>query len=222
MKQAFFTHFLSLSFLFLPRLIMTDNEVMPEWCFLASFPQVWMEDCQIIDSLERIQLCITWENSNDLFSSWGVRKLRVNWAQENRTINYLRNSNYLFSSWEPRRLRAYLPTLLVFPVDYQKTGPATGLPEIFWVLPDFSQPDTIVQKVKFGQRLFTMQKVRSIVPKTGFLSERALKLVGRWRPFSCFMTASLRSVACNMVESTVRELVCFGFDFDRGGDFVWD
>ena len=36
----------------------------------------------------------------------------------------------------------------------------------------------------------------------------------------CFMTASLRSVACDMVESTMCELVCFGFDFDRGGIFV--
>ena len=35
-----------------------------------------------------------------------------------------------------------------------------------------------------------------------------------------FMTASLRSIARDTVESTVRELVCFGFDFDRGGGFA--
>ena len=44
--------------------------------------------------------------------------------------------------WGP----ACLPTLPVFPVDYRKSGPATGLPKILWFLPDFNQPGTSVQK----------------------------------------------------------------------------
>ena len=56
---------------------------------------------------------------------------------------------------------AHLLTLTVFPVDYRKAGPATGLPEFLSFLPDFSQPDKSVQKI-------------------GFLLEHALKLLRRW------------------------------------------
>ena len=83
-----------------------------EWCFLPSFPQVWMEDYRMIDSLEQIELFITWENSNysaiEVLESgeWiELKRIELFIIWEIRTIYYLRNSNYLFSSWEPRRLR---------------------------------------------------------------------------------------------------------------------
>ena len=34
------------------------------------------------------------------------------------------------------------------------------------------------------------------------------------------MTASLRSVACDVVESSMRKLVCFGSDFDHDGELL--
>ena len=34
------------------------------------------------------------------------------------------------------------------------------------------------------------------------------------------MTASLRSVACDVVESSMRQLVCFGSDFDHDGELL--
>ena len=55
--------------------------------------------------LSRANRTIYFLRKFELFSSWGPRKLRVNRAQKNRTIYYLRNSNYLFCGWEPRKLR---------------------------------------------------------------------------------------------------------------------
>ena len=59
---------------------------------------------------------------------------------------------------------AYLPTLPVFPVEYRKTGPATGPPEILWFLPEFNQPDTSVHKNwnSVGARPETAGKMKAI------------------------------------------------------------
>ena len=81
---------------------------------------------------------------------------------------------------------AKLPTLPVFPVEYRKTAPATGLPEILG-LPDFSQADTSVQKRGLVSKL-------ALKPKT----------VGKAKAMTV-MTTSLRSVASDMVEPCVCE-----------------
>ena len=55
-------------------------------CLLASFPQVWMEAYRIIDSLEQIELFITWENSN--YSAVEVPS-KVESESSSRESNYL-------------------------------------------------------------------------------------------------------------------------------------
>ena len=57
------------------------------WTFYSAVEN--LESWEWIE-LKRIELFITWEIRNYLFSSWEPRRLRVNWAQENRTIYYLR------------------------------------------------------------------------------------------------------------------------------------
>ena len=85
----------------------------------------------------------------------------------------------------------YLPTLPVFPVENRKTGPATGLLEILRFLPDFLSARHECTKVRHectktricvGARPETVRKVKAIY----------------------VMTASLRSVACDVVESSMR------------------
>ena len=95
-------------------------------------------------------------------------------------------------------MMTYLPTL--FPVGYRKSGPATGLPEILWFLPDFSQPGTSVQNLDSCWS----------APRNCWKDEG----------LSFMATASSRSLACDVAESTARELVCFGFGLDRGSVFV--
>ena len=81
-----------------------------------------------------------------------------------------------------------------FPVEYPKTGPATGLPgyrKFCDFLPDFNQAGTMHQCTKDLIRVLARPE-------------------NCWENEGCSHNDSLRSVKCDVVESTVRELVCFG------------
>ena len=90
---------------------------------------------------------------------------------------------------DQKKKKAYLPTLPVFPVEYRITGPATRQPDFLWFLPDFNQPGSSVQRnwIRVGAR-----------PETdGKMKMKAIHI----------MTASLRSVPWDVVESTMSFFV---------------
>ena len=56
--------------------------------------------------------------------------------------------------------------------------------------------------------------------KNGILVGARPETAGKMKASSFMAASSSRSLACDVAESTARELVCFGFGLDRGSVFV--